>query len=738
MLTTNGSHAVPRVIYINMDNCVYQLDDTLYTMYCEKFGKGLLPSPSEMINKKNYLPRSEQYKLLQLLTDESFFSRLQPLDHAKGILLEIYQYEEKYGTIDARLFTSMNPFLHSIYFARRDFQSCDGKMVMDDGSVTDYIATASEEENREPLIHVPYDHLLRIVTSKINWITKLLGTRKNWTKKMVFLEETLTHNTSPMLNSSDIIVQAYPHIGEQNTVQRNQIVMLLRSRCNEEFVKSEKCKSIIALSQHSTRSFFAMKDWKDWKKAWSLEFSLNDFLNKFDSSQTAGEVKNSVDSSTFEVPFFVHGSKDSTDVDKFYMFKDKIPLESDSNYFIRSSGTEDRNLVVVRTDDMQILKSDTDKGYMVDVFKGLVDEANNALFTTYPLHEQKYPCPLAGKVRRLIPLKVCNTLMNLLGKVRRSKPYRDECVKALNVPSFKYKKLVLETIVFNEMVNKFNLDDVKYCAFRLGQTMALVKYGWELYTKSEIAECFTDLRPLLYRDEGMSYDEKLDVIQKYKDWFVKEIKHAVSMRFGHINIIHVDEDQLREEDYNYFYLQCNGFVCDLKDKTQRCLAYGFDHYKMSHKLQNDHWPFPDTVMENAPTTVTKGTTKTLIHVFSPVREKDLASHSYMVSLLNAIKEDEDERNGVPTSYERLNDPKQQLLTKLTSWLDMCSVKMKTDLELPTFCKQVQLFDFSRFFYTFEYDLQKEELIDVVCMRHKLTNLPVEKEILQHHRSLLNH
>lgn len=65
----------------------------------------------------------------------------------------------------------------------------------------------------------------------------------------------------------------------------------------------------------------------------------------------------------FTRPYFIHGSTDSADVDKYYLF-DELPTSSECQNFCRGLENEDRNLIVV----------DNQLGVIVGTFKGKPDE----------------------------------------------------------------------------------------------------------------------------------------------------------------------------------------------------------------------------------------------------------------------------------------------------------------------------------------------------------------------------
>jgi hypothetical protein len=90
-----------------------------------------------------------------------------------------------------------------------------------------------------------------------------------------------------------------------------------------------------------------MKHWSNWKQELGLD--VMSYLSR---------------------PYFIHGSPDSADVDKYYLF-DELPTASECQNFCRGLKNEDRNLIVV---DKQL-------GVIVATFKGKPDECIHAFVT---------------------------------------------------------------------------------------------------------------------------------------------------------------------------------------------------------------------------------------------------------------------------------------------------------------------------------------------------------------------
>lgn len=70
---------------------------------------------------------------------------------------------------------------------------------------------------------------------------------------------------------------------------------------------------------------------------------------------------------------YIHGSEDSTDIDVHYVF-DEMPSYQECKKFCDSDKSENRNIITIKN------------GIVTGCYKGTVDEINNALIETYPLH----------------------------------------------------------------------------------------------------------------------------------------------------------------------------------------------------------------------------------------------------------------------------------------------------------------------------------------------------------------
>lgn len=138
-------------------------------------------------------------------------------------------------------------------------------------------------------------------------------------------------------------------------------------------------------------------------------------------------------------------------------------------------------------------------GCLTSVFKGTIDELNNALFSTYPLHYQCFENKIKKLLERDIDLKFLRCARTILSYFTKTM-YRKEIKSALDGDiDIKYE--VLKQPYFSELLHKqVDTDVIKSIAFQLGQTLGL-EAGQEFYTKDDIAAYFPPLTPFLMREK---------------------------------------------------------------------------------------------------------------------------------------------------------------------------------------------------------------------------------------------
>jgi hypothetical protein len=380
------------------------------------------------------------------------------------------------------------------------------------------------------------------ITQKLTWIERVYGTK--FLQKVVIMDDT---------NPYQLIPCDY-YISTKNVPNTGKFTPIMLSRPYNIHVTDVN----------------RLKQWKKWKTAFQLTISSEHVI-------PTSEDEN--------IKSFVHGSKDSTDIDRLYLFPGtSLPSHKQCVEFVHSSGTEDRNMFVIGTED------DQDTGYVKECFKGSADELNNAFFTTYHLHEQTFPLPIRAKINRCVPLKCCNTLLSLLVKVRRSS-VRDAVVKALRGYDFDSRRACLKSINYETLAGQLNPDDIKFCAFRLGQTLGLVQ-GKELFTKQEISEYYPDLRALLYRES-----QDLKIIERYKNMFLEAMSRVKVVKSKALHMFVFAQDVT-----NWFEAQSNGMIIDMKEQAMSCVMWPLEH---AHELPCDWNVEPEISMNSATTHVFK-------------------------------------------------------------------------------------------------------------------------------------
>ena len=194
---------------------------------------------------------------------------------------------------------------------------------------------------------------------------------------------------------------------------------------------------------------------------------------------------------------YIHGSGDSLDVDVFYVF-DKKPTYQECHIFC-SNTDENRNIIVI------------ENGYVIDCFKGTIDEVQNSLIDTYGLHEQEYPLLISEKVQRNIILKTIRVVRCFLSHFSRTK-YRDIVKKALKSHIWKEKINTIEKLDLN--IIDFSKNDIveihKVFAFQLAQIMGLYE-NVEIYTKSDASIKYPKLKKYLYREKDADMSDLIDM-----------------------------------------------------------------------------------------------------------------------------------------------------------------------------------------------------------------------------------
>ena len=346
--------------------------------------------------------------------------------------------------------------------------------------------------------------------------------------------------------------------------------------------------------------------------------------------------------------FNIHGSSDSNDIDIFYLF-DSFPSDLECSNFANGSKEEDRNLLVVKNDIIQ--KS----------FKGRPDECNNALFSTYHLHQQKFPCFVKRKITRLIPTKVISAIRKIIG-LCTSSIYREDIRKSLkNDSTINQRISILDMINFEKL--ELKMKNYKTIAFQFCITISLIK-GIEIYTKKEAIEQFPDLEIFIYKDEE-NIIKNLNLLNKYKEILLELIKDVEFKQTNDVISVYCK----KKLKMNSFENQCNGMMIDMNKES--VISYPLDHFIDSNSTwinQNQKYYFP----------------------------QNIDSEDDFISIFKKFNEIE---------FNCLNEEKLKIIFEIKNQFDF------------------SLLNFDDFFYSI--DISKDGGLQIISKRSKLTNELIE-------------
>jgi hypothetical protein len=218
--------------------------------------------------------------------------------------------------------------------------------------------------------------------------------------------------------------------------------------------------------------------------------------------------------------FQIFGSENSTDYDVM-VFVDEI---SDVESSHRLCKELDLELSKVLTDkplnsNLAVIKD----GLVVDVFKGVISEVNNALFYTYDLHKQHFPLLVSEPLVREYDVKIIRVHRSILSFFSRT--VLRSIIKSALRGDLREKLPVLSKIDFCLMKEfpgkKESKEDIyKVIAFQYGQLFSLVDgFEKDSYTKNGIIKNYPDLEPMLNRKSLSSID--FEVLNKYKERLIE-------------------------------------------------------------------------------------------------------------------------------------------------------------------------------------------------------------------------
>lgn len=206
----------------------------------------------------------------------------------------------------------------------------------------------------------------------------------------------------------------------------------------------------------------------------------------------------------------IHGSENSLDIDVYILVDKKFENQAAKEL---CSQFKDLNANLIQVED----------GKIVWCYKGTIDECNNSILDTYPLHQQEMENPITQRVERNYGLKMLRTVRGLLSYCSRTQ-WRESVKKALQSNSLDFKLEVLKTLDLN-LIEDFDkntkIEAYKFFAFQMGQSLALLEDNVELFTKNKVAQYYPELADYLNRKETSP-----EALAQFWTKFVNFVEHA--------------------------------------------------------------------------------------------------------------------------------------------------------------------------------------------------------------------
>jgi hypothetical protein len=220
--------------------------------------------------------------------------------------------------------------------------------------------------------------------------------------------------------------------------------------------------------------------------------------------------------------FQIFGSENSHDYDVM-VFVDAMPVNIDIGHQWCKEFNSDLSSVLTAK-PLNANFGIVQDNQVTSVFKGTVDEVNNALYYTYDNHTQYTPNHISHSVQRDVEVKLYRVYRCILSFFSRS--HLRSTVKMALRSDIHKKYSTLELIDFTEITEfphkKESIYDIyKVIAFQYGQLFSLIDgHEKDSYTKNGIIENYPDLAPMINRKDLTSYD--LEVLNVYKERLLEE------------------------------------------------------------------------------------------------------------------------------------------------------------------------------------------------------------------------
>jgi len=142
-----------------------------------------------------------------------------------------------------------------------------------------------------------------------------------------------------------------------------------------------------------------------------------------------------------------------------------------------------------------------------------------------------------------------------LVKFRRVAKVREVVVHALESFDFQQRRKALNNISLQSLASDITSEDVKYIAFQLGQTLALIN-GEEIFTKRALVSAFPTLQKFIYPESYSFSSTELQQLDDLKSRFCSALEGVITIKKGSIH---------------YFY--CTGML--IKYNVTKCISLIF-------------------------------------------------------------------------------------------------------------------------------------------------------------------
>jgi hypothetical protein len=226
---------------------------------------------------------------------------------------------------------------------------------------------------------------------------------------------------------------------------------------------------------------------------------------------------------TDDIPFNIFGSSDSKDVDMI-VFLNEIPKNTEESQKLCLSLKHRLQQKYKFDGPLNINLGIVNDGVISWVFKGLADETNNSVYTTYSSHTQYHHLgptrPIARTAIRYVQNKLLRTIRILLQSLTKTSQRHNVKIalrnNVLGQSVDLLKMIAYEKVDYKKITKVDLIDTLKSIAFQMGQCMALLK-SIELFSKMDVSAYDPRLTSFLYRSGDLS---QLNILTDVKDEFM--------------------------------------------------------------------------------------------------------------------------------------------------------------------------------------------------------------------------